>query len=270
MADLGVTADLSAQEFLAAMAGRAEHDPAMAMVLSAIKSTAKGAVGKLRERNQSAGREHGERWPALERATWRPDIRAAVISTARVNMHRKLIRTALATSSTPRADRFAGVRPRRTAPDRNPVGLRRLPVGRSVAARRPALRSRRQAGSGHVPARGLARHGQARRDQAAVVGGGAPGIPAQPRQLAALGIKVAASTVWEILKEHGVPPAPERQSTTWADFLRSQADALLACDFFETRTLTGARLYVFAVIEHSTRRIRILGATAHPAAHWVV
>jgi transposase InsO family protein len=89
-------------------------------------------------------------------------------------------------------------------------------------------------------------------------------------ELAALGIKVAASTVWEILNEHGIPPAPERQSTTWADFLRSQAEALLACDLFETRTLTGARLYVFAVIEHSTRRIRILGATAHPTADWIV
>ncbi|MET7355613.1 integrase core domain-containing protein, partial [Streptomyces mirabilis] len=72
------------------------------------------------------------------------------------------------------------------------------------------------------------------------------------------------------LREHGIPPAPERHSTTWADFLRSQADALLACDFFETRTLTGARLYVFAVIEHSTRRIRVLGVTAHPTAQWVV
>jgi putative transposase len=89
-------------------------------------------------------------------------------------------------------------------------------------------------------------------------------------ELAALGIKIAASTVWEILKEHGIPPAPERQNITWADFLRGQADALLACDFFETRTLTGARLYAFAVIEHSTRRIRILGATAHPTAQWVV
>ena len=89
-------------------------------------------------------------------------------------------------------------------------------------------------------------------------------------ELATLGIKVAASTVWEILREHGIPPAPERQTTTWADFLRSQADALLACDLFETRTLTGARLYVFALIEHSTRRIRILGATAHPTAEWIV
>ncbi|MFE2183702.1 integrase core domain-containing protein [Streptomyces sp. NPDC059455] len=89
-------------------------------------------------------------------------------------------------------------------------------------------------------------------------------------ELAALGIKVAASTVWEILREHGIPPAPDRQSTTWADFLRSQAEALLACDLFEVRTLTGARLYVFAVIEHATRRIRILGATAHPTADWIV
>lgn len=89
-------------------------------------------------------------------------------------------------------------------------------------------------------------------------------------ELAAMGIKVAASTVWEILKEPGILPAPERHNSTWAYFLRGQADALLACDFFETRTLTGARLFVFAVIEHSTRRIRILGGTAHRTARWVL
>ncbi|WP_406466573.1 hypothetical protein [Streptomyces hirsutus] len=75
---------------------------------------------------------------------------------------------------------------------------------------------------------------------------------------------VAASTVWKILKEAGSDPAPERSSSTWADFLRSQAEALLACDFFETVTLTGTRLYVFAVIEHASRWIRVLGAPAHP------
>ena len=88
-------------------------------------------------------------------------------------------------------------------------------------------------------------------------------------ELLVLGVKVAASTVWEILKEAGIDPAPERACSTWADFLRSQADALLACDFLETVTLTGARMYVFAVIEHASRRIRILGATAHPTASWV-
>jgi putative transposase len=83
-------------------------------------------------------------------------------------------------------------------------------------------------------------------------------------ELLVLGVKMAASTVWEILREAGIHPAPERASSTWAEFLRSQADALLACDFLETATLTGARMYVFAVIEHASRRIRILGATAHP------
>ena len=89
-----------------------------------------------------------------------------------------------------------------------------------------------------------------------------------PRQLV-LGVKVAASTVWEILEDAGVDPAPERTSSTWASFLRSQAHAIIAADFFETTTLTGAKLYVLAVIEHATRRIRILGVTAHPTAVWV-
>ncbi|MEV0136786.1 integrase core domain-containing protein, partial [Dactylosporangium sp. NPDC050688] len=57
--------------------------------------------------------------------------------------------------------------------------------------------------------------------------------------------------------------------STWADFLRSQADALLACDFLETVTLTGARMYAFAAIEHASRRIHILGATGHPSTAWV-
>ncbi|SMD27451.1 hypothetical protein SAMN05661093_11058 [Kibdelosporangium aridum] len=82
-------------------------------------------------------------------------------------------------------------------------------------------------------------------------------------ELLVLGIKVAASTVWQILADAGIDPAPERASSTWAQFLRSQAEVLLACDF------TGARMYVLAVIEHAHRRIRILGATPHPTAEWV-
>ncbi|MGQ7754800.1 telomere-associated protein Tap (plasmid) [Streptomyces sp. WC2508] len=90
LADLGVTKDLNDQQFLAAMEQHKQKDPALAAVLSAIKATVKGGVGKLRERPQGRHYKDGERWPALQRPTWRPDIRAAVISKARVNMHRKL------------------------------------------------------------------------------------------------------------------------------------------------------------------------------------
>ncbi|MEU1393093.1 MULTISPECIES: integrase core domain-containing protein [unclassified Nonomuraea] len=88
-------------------------------------------------------------------------------------------------------------------------------------------------------------------------------------ELTTLGIKVAPSTVWEILQQAGLAPAPERATTTWAAFLRSQADALLACDFIETSTLSGQRQYVLAAIEHATRRVRVLGTTAHPGMNWV-
>ena len=88
-------------------------------------------------------------------------------------------------------------------------------------------------------------------------------------ELLVLGIKVAASTVWQILTDAGIDPAPEHASSTWAQFLRSQAEAVLACDFFETITLTGVRMYVLVVIEHAHRRIHVLGATAHPTAAWV-
>ncbi|MBC3984659.1 helix-turn-helix domain-containing protein [Streptomyces sp. AC536] len=90
LADLGVTKDLSDAEFLTAMEQHKQVDPALAAVLAAIKATVKGGVGKLRERPQGRHYKEGERWPALQRPTWRPDIRAAVISKARVNMHRKL------------------------------------------------------------------------------------------------------------------------------------------------------------------------------------
>jgi transposase InsO family protein len=88
-------------------------------------------------------------------------------------------------------------------------------------------------------------------------------------ELLVLGVKVAASTVWEIMRAAGIDPAPDRAATTWAQFLRSQAEALVAVDFLDTITLTGIRLYVLAAIENASRRIRILGATAHPTASWM-
>ena len=82
--------DLDDRPFLAAMEQHKQIDPALAAVLAAIKATVKGGIGKLRERPQGKQYKEGEPWPALQRPTWRPDIRAAVISKARVNMHRKL------------------------------------------------------------------------------------------------------------------------------------------------------------------------------------
>src|SRR6266550_7177811 len=87
-------------------------------------------------------------------------------------------------------------------------------------------------------------------------------------ELACLGAKIAASTVWEILKKAGIDPAPGRSGPTWPQFLRSQAEAILACDFFTADLLDGTQAYVLAVIEHATRRIRILGVTVHPTGAW--
>ncbi|MEU4744508.1 hypothetical protein AB0G02_29180 [Actinosynnema sp. NPDC023658] len=67
--------------------------------------------------------------------------------------------------------------------------------------------------------------------------------------------------MWQILKDAGIDPTAERTTTTLSGFLRSQVDAILTCDFFETSTLNGIRLYVLAVIEHANRRIRVLGTT---------
>jgi putative transposase len=86
-------------------------------------------------------------------------------------------------------------------------------------------------------------------------------------ELAGLGVNIAASTVWEILKASGVDPT-RRSGPTWSQFLRSQAEAILACDFFTADLLDGTQAYVLAVIEHATRRIRILGVTLHPTGQW--
>jgi putative transposase len=86
-------------------------------------------------------------------------------------------------------------------------------------------------------------------------------------ELAGLGVNIAASTVWEILKASGVDPT-RRSGPTWSQFLRSQAEAILACDFFTAGLLDGTQAYVLAVIEHATRRIRILGVTLHPTGEW--
>src|SRR5450755_2443338 len=89
-------------------------------------------------------------------------------------------------------------------------------------------------------------------------------------ELAGLGVNVAAPTGWEILKANGIGPAPRQTGPAWSQFLRSQAEAILACDFFTAGLPDGTQARVLAVIEHATRRIRILGVTLHPTAEWTI
>ncbi|MFJ8272032.1 telomere-associated protein Tap [Streptomyces sp. NPDC094154] len=101
MADLGVHADMAPADFLAAMHGWRGRDPQLAIVVDAVKATVKGGLGKLRERPRGEGWRPGEPWRALSRPTWRPDIRAAVISRTRINFHRKIVKHAAFTGQYP-------------------------------------------------------------------------------------------------------------------------------------------------------------------------
>jgi transposase InsO family protein len=88
-------------------------------------------------------------------------------------------------------------------------------------------------------------------------------------ELVGLGIKLAASTVWMILKEAGIEPAPKRLETSWSAFLRRQAASILECDFLTVDTLFLKRFYVLFFIELATRRVRLAGITTNPDGRWV-
>ncbi|MGH3281115.1 MAG: integrase core domain-containing protein [Trebonia sp.] len=88
-------------------------------------------------------------------------------------------------------------------------------------------------------------------------------------ELATMGIEIAASSVWAILRRHGIEPSPRRSGPTWAEFLAAQAKGLMACDFFHVDTVLLKRLYVLVFIHHDTRLVRIAGITAKPVADWV-
>jgi putative transposase len=87
-------------------------------------------------------------------------------------------------------------------------------------------------------------------------------------ELGGLGHKVAPSTVWKILKDAGIDPAPQRSGQSWQAFLEAQAKTILAADFFHADTVLLRRLYVLFFIEHGTRRVHLIGVTAHPTGEW--
>jgi len=89
-------------------------------------------------------------------------------------------------------------------------------------------------------------------------------------ELTKLGVMVAPSTVWEILRAASIDPAPRRAGPTWRQFLHAQAAGILAVDFLHVDTVLLKRLYVLVFIEHGTRRMHLGGVTAHPTGEWTV
>ena len=81
--------------------------------------------------------------------------------------------------------------------------------------------------------------------------------------------KLGASTVWTILRRAGVAPAPKRSAVSWRQFLQAQAPVCWPWTFFTVETVFLRRLSVLLVIEVATRRVHVLGVTAHPAGEWV-
>ena len=84
-----------------------------------------------------------------------------------------------------------------------------------------------------------------------------------------MGVVIAPSIVWAILKRHGIDPSPRRSGPTWGEFLATQAKGLMACDFFHVDTVLLRRLYVLVFIHHDRRLVRIAGITSNPVASWV-
>jgi putative transposase len=89
-----------------------------------------------------------------------------------------------------------------------------------------------------------------------------------------LGHKISDTAIGNILKEHGIEPAPERKrQTTWRDFIQAHWDVLAAIDFttIEVWTKSGlATFYLLFVMELSSRRVQFVGCTSNPEDGWMM
>ena len=90
-------------------------------------------------------------------------------------------------------------------------------------------------------------------------------------ELTKLGVGVAPSIVWEILRAAGIDPAPRRSGPTWRRFLHTQAAVIVPADFLHVDTVLLKRLYIsWCSFEHGTRRMHLGGVTASPTSEWTV
>jgi transposase len=89
-------------------------------------------------------------------------------------------------------------------------------------------------------------------------------------ELVRLGHRIASSTVWHILHAAGIEPAPRRSGPTWRQFLTQQAKGILAVDFLHIDTVALRRIYALIVVEHGSRRVHLVGITAHTTGAWTV
>jgi hypothetical protein len=87
-------------------------------------------------------------------------------------------------------------------------------------------------------------------------------------ELVRLGHRIAASTVWQILHDAGLDPAPRRSAPSWRQFLTGQAKAALAVDFVHVDTVLLRRIYALIAVEHGSRRAHLVGVNAHPTGAW--
>jgi hypothetical protein len=87
-------------------------------------------------------------------------------------------------------------------------------------------------------------------------------------ELVRLGHRIAASTVWQIVHDADLNPAPRRSGPTWRQFLAAQANAVLAVDFLHVDIVLLRRIYALIAVEHGFRRAHLIGVTAHPTGTW--
>jgi hypothetical protein len=88
-------------------------------------------------------------------------------------------------------------------------------------------------------------------------------------ELAGVGVGVSATTVAKILRQAGISPAGARSELSWRQFLRANAESIIACDFVTVDTLWLGRLYVLFFLELSSRRVHFAGCTANPDGPWI-